>query len=1285
MKSLGSSQSGTLRRWSHLWLVCILCAPAALYGCEDEGRRLTFDATPDALVPDGSPPDASLQPCDPALGFDVAPGYANPRRLAIFMPSGGSGVYRFEMAEKPSGGEIDSVTGAYVAGGVTDVTDIIRLTDVGCTGEVTTPVQVVPSMRVLPEDATVTPMSSYTFIVQGGSGSTEFTMNESSSGGTVDRASGEYVAGASTGIDTVRVRDLETTEEVVVRVVVDATAGLAPSTARLVLPIGTSVDVPVVGGSSIYDASPTAGSLASLSVDGDRITGVSAGEVIVTVSDRFADFSIEIPVRVVAASQDSPFAAGTGDPEFDIEVVGDLNGDGFEDAVAGSERADGDHYRSGKVWVLAGTAEGFNPTPVQVIHGDRRDARFGDSFVVGDLNGDGEADLAVGAWNSPGIRSQSGYIDVYLGEPGGFFQPVASQRLHAARGGDQLGRSLALCDFNADGYLDLAAGAISLEDYGVPIRSYSQGGVNIYLGSASGLPTNASQFIYGMTHIDGAWTGYGSLQVGREIVAGDFTGDGACDLAVYGLSPYRYLTPSRSNNGAVMMYRGVAATPTTGGGVESLPYRAFIGVVVPPGSSLSPSASWLGREMAAEDLNDDGRVDLVVSEYLADPEGRTDAGAVHVFLSPEDTGEISPGYEEAASASDFSLTGSNRYDYFGGGLSVADLDGDGIAEIAIGALVDEDSALGIADASGIIHVYQRESVDPLRYTELAYTAGERGDRLGATTTIVPGKGIFGYAYWTPESALGHRVGRLEFAPYMPPLGETAASFGEPADVALGGTPSGALVGFSIAIIPDQTNDGRPDLLVGAPSAETDMTRGTYSDIDVGGAYLYPGTDTGFDTSSAPTKLVYFDHLRGGDRGGEALGSVGDFDGDGRQDFAIVSRLADRGGSSGRRLNVDGSSSSPRDDVVDRCAGANQSNIGGAFIFLGTPSGPPTQPSFVAYATGAGSNRPTSFSGGFDFNGDGRDDFVMGMWDANSRRGRVILVQGRPTATSLPPNKTIDELCTERQDFEGAYNDQRYGYAVTVMGDIDGDGCDEFAVGAPRYGTETSTAGTQGAAYIHFGYSSAAGSSCASSSRTLVLLPGTNSGQAGTSLSAGDFDGDSIPDLAVGAPFANADRGQPGRAFIALGSYIRAHAPSSGGAPQIVPLLDPEMRGLALDGASNGARFGWALSAVPNIAGDSRTGLLVGAPRADVLGNTRTGSASAYRIIGTAASGFSIESTPFVLLAGESGTDDAEFGYSVAGGYIPTISGGLPVVGVGSPYSDALSLEWGASFAGPLSW
>ena len=128
-----------------------------------------------------------------------------------------------------------------------------------------------------------------------------------------------------------------------------------------------------------------------------------------------------------------------------------------------------------------------------------------------------------------------------------------------------------------------------------------------------------------------------------------------------------------------------------------------------------------------------------------------------------------------------------------------------------------------------------------------------------------------------------------------------------------------------------------------------------------------------------------------------------------------------------------------------------------------------------------------------------------------------------------------------------------------------------------------------------------------------------------------------------------------------------------------------MRGLALDGPSNGARFGWSLSAVPSLAGDTRTGILIGAPRADVLGNIRTGSASAHRIVGSAGTGFGIEGTPFVLLAGESGSDDAEFGFSVAGGYIPTMAGGLPVMGIGSPYSDALSLEWGASFAGSLSW
>jgi hypothetical protein len=278
---------------------------------------------------------------------------------------------------------------------------------------------------------------------------------------------------------------------------------------------------------------------------------------------------------------------------------------------------------------------------------------------------------------------------------------------------------------------------------------------------------------------------------------------------------------------------------------------------------------------------------------------------------------------------------------------------------------------------------------------------------------------------------------------------------------------------------------------------------------------------------------------------------------------------------------------------------------------------------------------------------------------------------------------MEELCTRQRSWLGDYNGLFYGRSLTGVGDIDDDGCDEFAVGMDRYGTETSTSGGQGAVDIHFGWSDTPGTTCATEARTLRLISNSPDARAGRSLAGGgDVDGDGIPDLVVGAERARNSMGLTGRAYIVRGAYLRMNAPTNGATRPIIPLLEVDMRGLSVDGPSNGALFGRAVAMVPNLAGDGRAGVLIGAPRADFLGATRSGAALAYRVVLREAE-WHLEERPYLAIAGESGHANSDFGIAVDAALSPPVAGGHPLVVVGAPYSHAFSIDWGATYAAEI--
>ncbi len=229
----------------------------------------------------------------------------------------------------------------------------------------------------------------------------------------------------------------------------------------------------------------------------------------------------------------------------------------------------------------------------------------------------------------------------------------------------------------------------------------------------------------------------------------------------------------------------------------------------------------------------------------------------------------------------------------------------------------------------------------------------------------------------------------------------------------------------------------------------------------------------------------------------------------------------------------------------------------------------------------------------DINFDGYTDLLIGADRHASDVGRSYVFFGGPNAVVGSTILLSSLNGTNGFKLDGEVSGDKSGWAVSIVGDMNGDSSTDLIISAPFHSNNA------GRNYVVFG-----GMGIGKSGNiTLSMLNGTNGfyldgefaqDTAGFSVSAaGDVNGDGYADVLVGAPGHNSSTG---RSYLLLGSQ---NINSAGGRIPLSVLNGSN--GFKLDGENNGDSSGYSVSTAGDINGDDYADLLIGAP--DHNGNT----------------------------------------------------------------------------------
>ena len=555
---------------------------------------------------------------------------------------------------------------------------------------------------------------------------------------------------------------------------------------------------------------------------------------------------------------------------WSVSSAGDVNGDGFSDLIVGDWRDNiGGPSQEGTAYVFHGSAAGLATVPATTLQSNNATAWFGRSVsTAGDANGDGYADVLVGAVTYSGGQTTEGAGFLYLGSAAGISSSAfLLYELNTA--GANMGESVSGAgDVNGDGYSDLLIG----------LKLYSAGGAaTVYHGGPYGVATTPS-----ITRYSGSLGAHLGSSVSN---AGDVNGDGYSDVVAgapeasngqageglayvhyggtAGLSPVPNVTLEMNVAGARFGASVSSAGDVNGDGYADVIIgapnsgngRAYVFLGAPGGLSVGPSLTMNGGAgsefgsavCTAGDVNSDGYADVIIGA----------PGAA--------TAEVHLGSAAGLFSTVHALLPSAAGSRFGAAVGTAgDVNGDGYSDVIVGAPLFSNGQAGEGGAF-IYHGSQIGLLTPIaRQLESNLAGGHFGVSV-AGAGDVNGNGFFDVIVGADQWASGQAAEGGAFIHYGSAGGVLAAGFST-----IQSNIVGAQLGYSVGEAGDMNGDGYADVVIGSPY----LTNGQ---VEEGRLYVVAGSPAGIGTVST------FELNVAGVRLGWGVAGGGDVDGDGYSD------------------------------------------------------------------------------------------------------------------------------------------------------------------------------------------------------------------------------------------------------------------------------------------------------------------------------------------------------------------------------------------------------------------
>ncbi len=374
-----------------------------------------------------------------------------------------------------------------------------------------------------------------------------------------------------------------------------------------------------------------------------------------------------------------------------VSSAGDVNGDGFDDVIVGAFTADPNGDSSGSSYVVFGKASGFDAqmdlSNLDGSNGFRLDGEHANNLSghtvssAGDVNGDGFADVIVGALFANSNGSWTGSSYVVFGKASGFdaqmdLSSLGGQngfRLDGENEGDRSGNSVSSAgDVNGDGFADMIVGAFQADpNGGISGSSY------VVFGKASAFDAQID-----LSSLDGSngfrldgekVRSFSGLSVsGAGDVNGDGFGDviiGAPGIAANDFSGYSYVVFGRATG-----------------------FDAHVDLSSLDGSNGFRLRGENGRDASGEsvsgagDVNGDGFDDVIVGAHGVDSNGAS-SGSSYVVFGKATGFDAHMDLSSLDGRTGLRLDGENAFDYSGGSVSGAgDVNGDGLDDLLVGAV-----------------------------------------------------------------------------------------------------------------------------------------------------------------------------------------------------------------------------------------------------------------------------------------------------------------------------------------------------------------------------------------------------------------------------------------------------------------------------------------------------------------------------------------------------------------------------------------------------------------------